>query len=159
MLKYTFLLISSDFFEKFLKIFPTISQKFSKISQECPTLCVFRPTSQKFNAWFLKNLAKYAKNNKFLLIFCEFFEKCLKYFRNFLKNPTFCVFRSNAQKFNAWFLKNFAKYAKNNKFLLIFWKISKKFSKISQKCPSCVFRLNAQGFNAWFKRLLKNMLK
>ena len=33
-------------------------QKFSKVSQYFPTNCVFRPDTQKLNAWFEKNLEK-----------------------------------------------------------------------------------------------------
>ena len=49
---------------------------------------------------------KVAKNAIFLL---NFYEKLSKFSQNF---PTICVFRPNSQKFNAWFVKFFEKYAK-----------------------------------------------
>ena len=70
--KSIFLLVSSKIFKIFLKFFPTI--------------CVFRPNARKFNAWFLKNLAIYAK----IMNFCNFlapnFWKIVKYFLKFIKN-------------------------------------------------------------------------
>ena len=51
-------------FQKMIKnsIFPlNFYQKFSKISQNFPTNCVFRPNARKINAWFLKTFRKYAK--------------------------------------------------------------------------------------------------
>ena len=36
-------------------------QKFSKFSQNCPTVCVFCPKARKINAWFVKSFEKYAK--------------------------------------------------------------------------------------------------
>ena len=49
---------------------------------------------------------KVAKNSIFLL---NFYQKFSKFSQNFQNN---CVFRPNARKINAWFVKFFGKYAK-----------------------------------------------
>ena len=42
-------------------------KKFLKISQNFPTIRVFRPIAQKINVWFVKLFEKYAKIMHFLL--------------------------------------------------------------------------------------------
>ena len=42
-------------------------QKFSKISQNFPTIRVFRPKARKINAWFVNLFEKYAKIIHYLL--------------------------------------------------------------------------------------------
>ena len=64
--------------------------------------------------------------------------KILENFRtNFSKFPTKCVFRPNAQKSKAWFVKFFGKICKNNAFVAIFLrnflKIFENVLKISNK--------------------------
>ena len=49
------------------------------------------------------------KNNLKSCIFRNFLKKIAKKFSKF---PTNCVFRPNARKINAWFVKFFEKYAK-----------------------------------------------
>ena len=49
-------------------------QKFSKISQNFPTIRVFRPNARKIkNAWFVKFFEKYAKIMHYLLFSYEIF--------------------------------------------------------------------------------------
>ena len=60
----------------------------------------------------------------FLLSFIQKFQKFLKIF------PNLCVFRPNARKLNAWFLKIFEKYAKLIIFFVIFRRLFCKFAKV-----------------------------
>ena len=55
-------------------------QKFAKFSQIFPTICVFRPNGQKFNAWF----GNFLKKTK-IMHFCNFFRKLFNIFEKFLK--------------------------------------------------------------------------
>ena len=69
------------------------------------------------------------KQIKIQFFYCIF----IKDFQNFLKiSPTNCVFRPNAQKFNAWFGNFFAKQAKIQHFLQF---SSGNFCKFSQNFP------------------------
>ena len=68
----TFLLIFSEFFEKFIKKL----RKFLKNVR--PVFCVFRLNAQKFHAWF-KRLEKYAQ----IIIFCNLRKTFLANFPKF----------------------------------------------------------------------------
>ena len=48
-------------------------QQLSKISQNFPTIRVFRPNVRKINAWFVKSFEKYAKIMHYLLFSYEIF--------------------------------------------------------------------------------------
>ena len=74
---------------------------------------------------------KLAKNLNFLLNFYQKFSKFSQYF------PTIFVFRPNARKSNAWFVKFFWKYAQVMHFKQFLKQIFWNFSKISQ-----IFRTN-----------------
>ena len=77
---------------------------FSKFSQNFPTICVFRPNAQKFNAWFVNSLKNMLKE----CIFINFLKKVYQNFRKFSqKFSANCFFRPIAQKGNAWFVKSF----------------------------------------------------
>ena len=56
--------------------------KFSKIFSKFPINCLFCPNAQKINAWFVKFIEKYAKDNAFFAIFLR---NLFKIFENFLK--------------------------------------------------------------------------
>ena len=69
---------------------------------------------------------KVAKHSIFLL---NFYQKFSKFSENF---STVCVFRPNAQKINAWFVKYFEKYAKIMHFSNFLKKTFQNFRKFSQ---------------------------
>ena len=52
---------------------------FPNLSQNFPTICVFRPKARKINAWFVKIFEKYAK----IMHFHNFLKKYLKIFENY----------------------------------------------------------------------------
>ena len=73
----------------------------------------------------------------------------------FSKFPGNSVFRQNAQRLNAGFVKSFETYGKIRHFSNFLQKMFENFRKFSQKFPAlCVFRLNAQNLNAGFVKFV-----
>ena len=77
--------------------------------------------------FLVTNFPKIIKNSIFLL---NFHQKFSTFSRKF---PTICVFRPNARKINAWFVKFIWKICKNNAFLAIFLR---KFLQIFDNSPA-----------------------
>ena len=120
-------------------------QKFSKFSQNFPTICVFRPNPRKSNAWFVKFFWKYAQVMHFKQILKEIFWKFSKISQIF---RTIYVFRPNARKVNTLFVKDFREKCRNNRFFAIFLR---NFLKIFSKFPNNLFfRPNARKINSGF---------
>ena len=120
--------------------------KFSKFSQNFPTICVFRPNAQKRNAEFVNLFEKSAKIIHLYQFSDESFSKFSKIFSKF---PINYVFRPNAQKGNAWFVKFCEKYAHRCIFSNFLKKAFEKFRNFFLKnFRQIVFRPKAQKFNA-----------
>ena len=86
--------------------------------------CYFR------RLYFSNNLPKIDRNSIFQMNFYQKISKCSQNF------PTIWVFRPNARKFNAWFVKFFEKYAKImdfSQFSYEFFENFRKFLRISQQ--------------------------
>ena len=70
-------------------------QKFSKISQSFPTICIIRPNGKKWTHRFVNFFEKYAQIVDFLQFYSEIFWKISKISQNF---PKICIFRPNGEK-------------------------------------------------------------
>ena len=79
-----------------------------------------------------------------------FLRNLLKIFEIFSKFPIICVFRPNAQKTNAGFVRFFQKYAKICIFSNFRKQLFENFTILSKFPRICVFRPNAQKINVLF---------
>ena len=124
-------------FEKYAKIitcsqFPQeIFWKFSRFSQTFQRIVFFFQSRKKLTNGLLNSFQTYAKIMHFLQFSSENFPKISQKF------PANSVFRPNAQKLNAGFVRFFEKYAQKsifsnflNKIFIIFLKFVWKFRKI-----------------------------
>ena len=119
-------------------------QRFSKFSQNFPTISVFRPNARKCNACFVKFFWKYAQVMHFKQFLKEIFWKFSKISQSF---RTIYVFRPNARKVSTLFDKDFIETCQNNRFFAIFL----NFLKIFSKFPNNLFlRPNARKVNSGF---------
>ena len=108
-------------------------QKFSKFSQNFPTICVFRPKAGKTNAWFVKFFWKYDQVMHFKQLLKEIFWKFSKISRIFRR---IYVFRPNARKVSTLFVKDLRETCQNNRFFAIFLR---NRLKIFSKFPNNLF--------------------
>ena len=90
-----FLFLATNFLniDKNSIILLNFHQKFSKFSQNFPTICGFRPNARKINACFVK----YFENSAKIMHFRKFLEK------NFSKLPSNLGVSRNVRKMNAWY--------------------------------------------------------
>ena len=122
--------------------------KFSKFSQNFPTICVFRPNARKGNAWFVKFIWKYSQLMHFKQFSKEFFWEFSKISQIF---RTIYVFRPNARKVSTLFVKDFRETCQDNRFVAIFLR---NFLKIFSKFPdNLFFRPNARKINSDFLKI------